>query len=173
MSCSSPEKVAEKALQEIGNGKFVSSPLGFSIERIEMFTSKNSIYSRRLIKSEIAEDIFEKGFTTLDEEKLEKTLFEIDCLFNDFVFSSKIESTIDLYSCIFNAKSEENKLMVDAFKKAGWEYVETETDFAYIPNHLRNIPFTMLKYKIDNKYIITVDVVKLPHEGYKVVSVHR
>lgn len=33
-SCSSPERVAEKALKDFGNGLFASNIVGFSIEKI-------------------------------------------------------------------------------------------------------------------------------------------
>lgn len=56
-SCSSPERVAEKALKDFGNGLFASNIVGFSIEKNFMFLDHGDVYSDFLIESNEAENI--------------------------------------------------------------------------------------------------------------------
>lgn len=170
-SCSSPERVAEKALKDFGNGLFASNIVGFSIEKNFMFLDHGDVYSDFLIESNEAENILNFGHKKdLDKD----SYFMTDILFDDYILVSKEEYTRTLYDIAFI--SEKDSLLSSETIELLKEYDREKTNFYkevndYFLFKYDDIPYYVLKYKLDNKYLATIIVIKVPDKGYRVCAV--
>lgn len=178
-SCSSPTSVAEKALKTIGLGTFASSDLDRLLGTeplavIMLTTDYGDIFDDALQKSSEAEFAREKGY-----HRKTKTSSYFDfsnVLFDRFELISKEELTRDLYG-ITDYKSmrdsDLDKEVIESMIKIdkGRKDYELSGD-GYYGTWLEaeNVPWILMRYKLDNKYIASLSVLKLPNKGYRVCS---
>ena len=186
-SCSSEsavKSVAEKALTELGNGKYAGHYIGreyYNLEIMDLF--KSSYFADYEIENRKASNFIEKGQTKYERD-LREIFFETDILFNDIVFVEFKESyPRDIYDTSFISQYSEEFMnqygsvqeyqdrqttMMDIFKDEPGFY-KRDYDYCYIEH--QNVPFYTLTYKLDNKYLATVTVAKVKGEKPKVTSV--
>lgn len=161
-SCSTPENIAEKALKEIGSGKYKNDSFGIGFEKLKMFD--NTIYSKNEIENYCAEFGYSKS--------LDDVFFQTERIFDNYKFIDKKEKKIDLYNYIsFHNKNYNDSIFrhnaILAFKdepkfkldSISCQYLEYE-----------NVPRYDLRYKIENKYILNVHVIDHPKDGLKISS---
>ncbi len=167
-SCSSPERVAEKALNDIGSGLFAEGRVGISSEKLFMFTNHSDIYSQCLIISDDVEDFLENGVIagSIDSD----SYFMTEVLFDNYELVSKKEYLSDLYSYSNYQEENENidKMMREYKRGLKNSYKEIDNYFIFKDE---NVPCCELRYKLDNKYIATIIVIKIPDVGYRVCAV--
>ena len=173
-SCSSPESVSEKALHLIGLGTFTEQIRGIrSIEEIEMFSKYDKVFTNALMKSEAADTYRKKGYL---EEEDTRAYFPLSLLFDRVELISKEESSIDLFGYTDFSKEKDYlpedtiERLKNAYKNTYFDYEERD-DIATYRITKKQTPFYILRYKIDNKEIATVLVVKVPDEGCRVGGV--
>ena len=174
-SCSSPEKVAEKALADIGRGLYVKGPLGISLEKVGLFTDHADIFSNFLINSDDAKSIIETGYKKGADRD---GYFMTDILFDKYELISKkeIKKTMydyssyndDSYSFLEPDKAEKLKTDLRNYDRNKPEFYKEIGD--YIIFIYENVPYVELKYKLDNKYIATIITIKVPDEGFRVCA---
>ena len=164
------QKVAEQALEAIGNGRYASS-LGFS----PYLFGEGSIFSIALENTLYAKEGYSKY--------LHDALFQTDYLFDEYVFIDENTDKFDVFD-FFPAPStydiseeeymeykEEYMEIYDELKnsyKDNPTFTETESGLSYL--EYEDVPIWIFRYKVDNARICTVRVAKLPGEGYKVIS---
>lgn len=175
-SCSSPESVAESALQKIGDGRYsepIAGDLKFTRELVE-----GNEFSLALVNSFKVESFIE-GKEVL--QNLEKIYFQKGRIFENWKLIEKEEFSTNLYNMQeryqLHSLYEENETYAKTdsilFFKA-IEYnkdkivMQTETAVAYIEEE--NVPLYSLRYKVDGAHIVSIGVIKHPEHGYKVVS---
>ena len=165
------QKVAEQALEAIGNGRYASS-LGLS----PYLFGEGSIFSNALENTLYAKE----GYS----EYLHDALFQTDYLFDEYVF---IDEDTDKFDAFYFSPAPST--MYDISEEAYMEYKEahmeiydelrnsykdnptfTETESGLSWLEYKNVPIWIFRYKVDNARICTVRVAKLPREGYKVIS---
>ena len=173
-SCNSPESVADKALEEIGNGKY-----RFDLDKCFM-GSNDDIFSMVLVHNAEAED-FLQGKKVLNGYK--NLFFQTSCVFGEWKLVDKIEFPMDLHFAMFhedaalfveipdwwNEHKEHITLLYDSI---GGEYNGKELVYFSedaIVEKSKATPITRLRYKIDNSRIAIIDVVK-SDKGYRVAS---
>ena len=175
ISCSSPEKVAKKALADIGRGLYVRGTLGISLEKVGLFTDHADIFSNFLINSDDAKSIIETGYK---KDAGRDGYFMTDILFEKYELISKkeIKKTMydyssyndDSYSFLEPDKAEKLKMDLQNYARNKPEFYKEIGD--YIIFMYENVPYVELKYKLDNKYIATIITIKVPDEGYRVCA---
>lgn len=171
ISCSSPERVAEKAMKDFGSGLFAADKIGFSTEKIFMFVNHGDIYSGFLMQSHEAKNILDLGYK---EGSSKDAYFMTDILFNDYVLVSKKEITTTQYRYDLLSKDDAIidtstiQLLKDYYRESPNFYKEVGDYFLF---KYDDVPFCELKYKLDNKYLATVIVIKIPDVGYRVCAV--
>lgn len=175
-SCSSPERVAEKALADIGRGLYVKGPLGMSLEKVSLFTDHSDVFSNYLINSNDAESIIKTGYKKGADRD---SYFMTDILFEKYELISKKEIKTTLYdyssysddSLSFLEPEKAQKLKADLqnYDRNKPEFYKEIGD--YIIFMYENISYVQLKYKLDNKYIATIITIKVPDKGYRVCAV--
>lgn len=171
ISCSSPERVAEKALKDFGGGLFTADIISPSIEKINMFRDHGDVYSRFLMGSDEAESILDLEYK---KDSNIESYFMTDILFNDCVLVSKKEITTTKYG--YSLLSEDDPVLnpstIQLLKEHNREtpnfYKEVGDYFLF---KYDDVPLCELKYKLDNKYLATVIVIKVPDVGYRVCAV--
>lgn len=161
-SCSTPESIAEKALKEIGSGKYKSDSFGICFEKIKMFD--NTIYSRDEIKNHCAEFGHSKS--------LEDVYFQTERMFNNYKFIDKKETKIDLYNYVLLRTNNSSDSL---FKHHAILAYKDELKFkldSMSCQYLKyeNVSRYNLRYKIENKYILNIHVINHPEDGLKVSS---
>lgn len=172
-SCDSPESVAEKALEEIGNGKY-----RFDLDKCFMGTN-DDIFSMALVHNAEAEDFLQNK---KPYNKYKNLFFQTSCVFGEWKLVDKIEFPIDLYFADFreSAKSighedwwdDHKKTIILRYDSVGGHHDDKElvvlTDDAIVEKRIA-VPITRLRYKIDNSRIAVMDIVKNNKE-YRVAS---
>ena len=171
ISCSSPEKVAEKALRDFGSGLFTADIISPSIEKINIFRDHGDVYSRFLMGSDEAESILDLEYK---KDSNIESYFMTDILFNDCVLVSKKEKTTTKYG--YNLLSEDDPILTPSTRQQLKEYYREAPNFYkevgdYFLFKYDDVPVCELKYKLDNKYLATVIVIKVPDVGYRVCAV--
>ena len=170
-SCSSPERVAEKALKDFGNGLFTADIISPSIEKINMFRDHGEVYSRFLIGSDEAESILDLGYK---KDLNIDSYFMTDILFNDCVLVSKKEITTTKYG--YSLLGEDDPILNPSTIQQLKDYNRENPNFYkevndYFLFKYDDVPLCELKYKLDNKYLATVIVIQVPDVGYRVCAV--
>lgn len=178
-SCTTPTSVAEKALNKIGLGTFASSDLEkqLGIEPLAVImltTNYGDIFDEALQKSSEAEFAREKGY----HRKTETTsYFDFsNILFDRFELISKEELTRDLYGISDYKSLRESDLDKDIIEsmikldegRKGYELSGDGDCGTWL--EAENVPWIVLRYKLDNRYIANMSVLKLPKKGYRVCS---
>lgn len=161
-SCSTPESIAEKALKEIGCGKYKSDSLGLGFEKLKMFD--NTLYSNCEMENYYAKNGYKAD--------LGDVYFQTERLFDNYKFIDKKETKIDLYNHILLRTNNSNDSLFKhhailayqdkpKFKldSSSCQYLEYENVIRYD-----------LRYKIENKYILNIHVIDHPKYGLKVSS---
>lgn len=172
-SCDSPENVAEKALEEIGNGKY-----RFNLEKCFMGTN-DDVFGMDLVRNAEAEDFLQHKKPYSEYKNL---FFQTSCVFGEWKLVDKIEFPMDLYFADFRESAklighedwwddhkETITLLYDSIgsKYDGKQLVYLSDD-AIVEKRI-SIPITRLRYKIDNSRIVVMDIVK-SDKGSRVVS---
>lgn len=186
LSCSptkKAEKVAEKALKEIGSGKYIKDMTGVNLNKITLF-SNSDIFDNYEIQNYEASKFSEKK--RIERDLLMDAFFNTDVVFDHWELIEIRDIKIDLWRFV-KKRSDEN---LDLLESYGFDRKETlsmdslffETDkkkpqFEYNDScykylDYKDVPVFILKYKLDNKYIATINVVKHPNYGYKVTFVN-
>ncbi len=172
-SCESPESVAEKALEEIGDGKY-----RFDLDKIFMGVN-DDIFSMALVNNAEAEDFLQgkeipNGYKNL--------FFQTSYVFGEWKLIDKTEFPFDLHSVSFRPPSEDTEmvgwwddhknLIIQLYDSIGGEYDGKElvyfSDDAIVEKRKAAL-ITRLRYKVDNSRIAVIDAVKSA-KGYRVVS---
>ena len=187
VSCSSENEVktvAEKALTELGNGKYAGKYLlgeYFNFNIIELF--KSPYFADYEIENREAANFIEKGQTTYVQD-LKELFFETDLLFNEIVFTDYKElSPRDIYRTSFISQYSEEMAEkiggIDKLRESQEQGINltknhpgfycVDYDYCYIA--YENVPFYQLTYKLDNKYLATVTLAQVKGEKPKVTSV--
>lgn len=181
LSCNTPQSVAEKALDLVGSGLFYGS---FNHEKIIMFSKYKDIFNDCLYRNAQVE--FLRKNNHISESANRDDYFQIATMFDNYELISSNESKIQLYNYIDCSPQRElenlNKYGTIKFtieqvedlcnsqkKYILGEYSDCITIDEYITYlEYKDIPYYILKYKIDNKNILTVYVIKIPKLGYRV-----
>lgn len=172
-SCDSPESVAEKALEEIGNGKY-----RFDLDKCFMGTI-DDIFSMALVHNAEAED-FLQGKKVLNGYK--NLFFQTSCVFGEWKLVDKTVFPFDLYSASLRSDvlylehedwwDDHKEHITLLYDSIGGEYNGKElvyfSEDAIVEKN-KATPITRLRYKIDNSRIAIIDVVK-SDKGYRVAS---
>ena len=167
ISCSSPERVAEKALKDFGNGLFVEGVVGLSPEKLFMFINHKDIYSRSLIISNDVEEFLKTG--TMKESDADN-YFTTEIIFDNYKLMSKTEYASTLYSYSnYQDENEDIDRMMKEHRRRQPTYYKEIDDYFIFKND--NVPHYELRYKLDNRYLATVIVIKIPDVGYRVCAV--
>lgn len=181
-SCNTPTSVAEKALKLIGLGTFAPTDVdryaGTEPYAVIMLTSDyGKIFDNSLIKNSEAEFAREHGYY---KETPRTAYFNFsDVLFEKYEFIGKEEITTDLYS-ISNYTSYPRLRNSDLDKKLVESMISIDRrkeDFLLSGDgecgtwlEEKNVPWIILRYKLDNKYIANLSVLKVPDKGYRVCA---
>jgi len=176
-SCSSPESVVEKALREIGNGKYRCSITSVSVDKLDM---NKKLFTRAYINSCIGEEFCKYGdlgrYGNLDLSKQLDIFFQTNILFDDIKFVDKEENTMDIYGFCKKDHGEKDKVMEDLY--SAMEKVHSKKWKQFRSNVYghggiihENVKCYELRYKVDNSRIARVLVLKLPDEGFRVGAV--
>ena len=188
VSCSQTGKVksvAEKALAELGNGKYAGEYFGKDYFNFNIICLYDSPYFANYeIDNYEAKNFIERRQTKYDRI-LKNDFFETDKLFNDIVFvdlkgpyardiyftnffSSLSDNSFEAYGGFEKRKElQEYCLRVDQDKPG---FYKDGYDYCYIKHE--SVPFYKLTYKLDNKYLATVTVAVVEGEDPKVTSVY-
>ncbi len=172
-SCDSPESIAEKSLEEIGNGKY-----RFDIDKIFMGIN-DDIFSMALVNNAEAED-FLKGKKAPNGYK--NLFFQTSYVFGEWRLVDKTEFPFDLHFVGFRPPSEETEmagwwndhknLIIQLYDSIGGKYNGKElvyfSDDAIVEKR-KAVPITRLRYKVDNSRIAIIDVIK-SDKGCRVAS---
>lgn len=166
-SCSSPERVAEKALKDFGSGLFAEGVIGLSPEKLFMFTNHQDKYSRCLMASNDVEEFLKTGSM---KESDADDYFTTEVLFDKYELVSKREYISALYRYRNHKEADENidRMMKEYYRELETYYKEIDDYFIFKEE---NVPHYELKYKLDNKYLATIIVVDIPKVGYRVCAV--
>ena len=169
--CSTPESVATKALHEIGDGKYKSDALGISLAKISM---NNELFTDRYIESKLGEE-FSKYMGISGEDSYSEQrdyYFQTELLFDNVKLVEKKRSSIDLYRYSNWSRIKDTALLryyeeiADSYEKTLKNPVRL--DYVVAGLEYENVPCYDLKFKVDNKYMASVLVIKVPQEGYRV-----
>ena len=166
-ACSSPESVAEKALREIGDGKYKTGVYGKEFLNEDLFT-----YA--LLENDYGESFSKYGGISgelKDRGELRDIFFKTDYLFDKIKLIDQKEYRTDIYG--FDRKYGDDDETFDILKKYLPDVYDGFRCNDYVMAWLKykSIPKYILRYKVDNKAILNVIVLKLPKEGYRVASV--
>lgn len=172
-SCNSPESVAEKALEEIANGKY-----RFDVDKCFMGTI-DDIFTLTLVRNAEAEDFLQnkhpnKGYRSL--------FFQTSSVFSEWKLIDKTEFSMDLYFAMFRESApytehpdwwkEHKEHLIILYDSVGGKYDDKQlvylSDDATVEKRI-SVPITRLRYKIDNSRIAVMDIVKSNKE-YRVAS---
>ena len=187
VSCSpaaSVKAVAEKALVELGNGKYAGDYLGrnyYNLNILDLF--KSPYFADYEIENHKASNFMENGQTKYDRD-LKEVFFETDILFDEIVFvefkqlhprdifdtrfiSQYSEDFMNEYSSVQEYKDRQTNMMEIYKDEPG--FYKKDYDYCYIEH--QDVPFYSLTYKLDNKYLATVTVARIKGEKPKVTSV--
>lgn len=177
-SCSTPTSVAEKALKVVGKGTFVPTDVeryvGIESSALISLTSDyGDIFDNALRRSQEAEDFRENGF--FNEAKRSAFFNFSNVLFDRFELISKEESTTDLYGINNYAKMREDEIDEGVIEKSKevnkrlyQDYQENDECGTWLIE--KNVPLYTLRYKLDNRYIANISVVKCPDKGFRVCA---
>lgn len=172
-SCNSPESVAEKALEEIGNGKY-----RFDLDKCFMGTN-DDIFTMTLVCNAEAEDFLQNKHPN---KKYRNLFFQTSCVFGEWELIDKIEFSMDLLSANLRETARlsghedwwddhkgTTKMLYDSVGgKYGGKQLVYLSDDATVEKRI-SVPITRLRYKIDNSRIAVMDIVKSNKE-YRVAS---
>lgn len=181
-SCSSPESVAEKALKEIGSGKYKKSLGIISTEKLTLFNQPNSVFERYEIKNCEAVD-FGRVKYHANRVKYHANLvdiyFQTETLFERYQLIDKKQTQVGLYFYFEmpdpeSMSEEEQKANLIVYKYYLDLFKDNPT-LEYTDNRIKAIEYNnvskyILTYKLDNKYITEISVIKHPKDGLKVTS---
>ena len=174
-ACSSPESVAEKALHEIGDGKYKKDMIGVNLNKTSM---NEKLFTDAYIDSQLGEE-FSKyeavGYLgNLSLSELDDVFFQTEILFDNIKIVDKKESKMDLY--VFYRRHSDSEEDINVFKileslnSSELKYFKSN-GYCMAGLKYENVPCYELKYKVDNSRMVTVRVLKIPHTGYRVGSV--
>lgn len=178
-SCSyQAESVADKAMKELGGGKYYDE-FGLGLHVFDLFHKETSLFS----------DVEATSIDVKNESydfNLRKNIITTDFLFSEYKLSSKKNRKVDLYGFSYkpvkdtsslNRPYEERLKYYEEFKdikrqddsneyKLCFDKNNSEIGFSYL--EYKNIPLYEYRYKLDNRYLADIHVVKLPNKGLKV-----
>ena len=176
--CSSPESVAEKALREIGNGKYRDLYAGINFNKLNM---NKKLFTDAYITSRIGEEFCQFGdlgrYGNLEPSRQLDIFFQTDILFNDIKLVDKRMDIMDIYGFYKRDLGEYDDSIRDVMKDV---YSSMENIYSREWDNFRSSVYGMggikyknvkcyhLKYKVDNSRIASVLVIRLPDEGYRV-----
>lgn len=177
-SCSSPTSVAEKALKIVGRGTFVPTDVdryvGTTPSAVIQLTSKyGDVFDRALQKKYEAEEVRKNG---VYKEYPTIVVFDFsDVLFDKYELISKDDITTDLYGIDNFAKMKEGGLedsFIEKSKEINKKLYKDYQEIADCGTWLieKDVPMYILRYKLDNRYIANISVVKCPDKGYRVCA---
>lgn len=182
VSCNTPQSVAEKALDLVGSGIFYGT---LNAEKITMFSKYEDIFNDCLYRNSQVEYLRENG--CLSEYASRDDYFQIASLFERYELISDTKHNISLYNyidCYPERVLEEEMNKYSTIKYSLEQAEELCTSqlkyiLRYYPDCIpvigymtyleyKDIPFHILKYKIDNQKIASIYVIKIPEKGYRV-----
>lgn len=174
VSCNSPTSVAEKALEIVGRGTFVPTDIdryaGIEPRAVIMLTTDyGNIFDNALRYNYEALDFRKTG--TYKEHRV---FYFSDVLFEKYELISKEDISITLYGIDNYARWREsgtNEDLIMSFKevhKMQQDYQESGDFGTWIVE--QNVPMSILRYKLDNRYIANISVLKCPNTGYRVCA---
>lgn len=183
ISCSTPQSIAEKALDLVGSGTFYGQ---FNSEHIFIFSKYEDIFNNCIVKNSEAEYIRENG--DISNTIKDENHFKLNILFNTHELISCDKSNIslyDYYDCSPQREYENMnkygtgevkytieeatalcKTIKDTILSSYSDCVEINEYLTFLKH--KDIPFFHLRYKIDNTFIAHIYVVRIPKEGYRV-----
>ena len=180
LSCSTKntvESVAKKALVELGNGVYAGERFGsqyINLAILDLF--KSPLFADYEIENLKAKIFIEKGQTQYDRD-LSESFFATDILFKDIVFVKYEELYLeDVYQTGFvshgHFDERELELLTASMEhhKGDPGFYSDGLDFCYIK--YQDVPFYLVTYKLDNKYLADVTVARVKGEKPKVTSVY-
>lgn len=175
-ACSSPESVAEKALHEIGDGKYKNDLVGFDVN-FNKISMNEKLFTDDYITTKLGEE-FSKyeavgSMGYLKHYELRDLYFQTDILFDEIKLVEKDKGTIDIY--FFHKRHGDSKEDINDFNtlESALRSVKNFKSNGYCMAGLKyeNVPCYRLRYKVDNSRMTKVVVLKLPKKGYRVGSV--
>lgn len=183
ISCSTPQSVAEKALDLVGLGTFYGS---FNNEEIFIFSKYGHLFDNCLIKNAQVEFLRNNG--SMSNSIKDEQYFQVKTMFNTYELVSCDKYEMSLYNYINCSPKRELDNLI-RYSGEGVKYtiddaikicknikdaiLELHSDFIEIDEYLtyleyKDIPFYELKYKIDNQSIAHMYILKIPEKGYRV-----
>ena len=168
----SAEGTANKALKELGSGKF-AEVLGFNEQKILMFGGK-SIYSDIEAENSFAE-------SGIVDNNLRYLLINTELLFSKFELVSSIEQKIKVYNT--SRKPREKNAVLRTYEflknidkkneefKIHFDSANNEIGYSYL--EYKDVPLFILRYKIEDTQLAEIHVIKHPENGYKVTYFQR
>lgn len=173
--CNPAENFANKVIQQIGDGKYVSVTYnGYSSKALDILGKYNDTFDFAEIHNE---EIMENK--TIDNEE---SYFQTDFMFDSFKLIESTESTIDLYGKDIDSRfvnklsdSDEKKYekirKEDVTKNHKAYKVINDTTYTYIETE--NVPKFIFRYKLkrnNTSVVARMSVIKVPEKGYRVTS---
>lgn len=173
VSCDSPESVAEKALKEIGDGKY-----RFNMDKIFLGVN-DDIFSLAFVHNAEAEDFLQGKKSDMEYKNL---FFQTSCVFGEWKLVDKIEFPMDLHFASFRESAKQlghedwwndhKELISMTYDSVGSEYDNKMliyfSDDAIVEKS-KVVRITRLRYKVDNSLIVVIDVLK-SDKGFRVAS---
>lgn len=183
VSCNTPQTVAEKALDLVGSGLFYGS---FNNEEIFIFSKYGRIFDDCLGTNAQVEFLRTNG--SMSNSIKDEQYFQVKTMFNTYELISCEKYDKSLYNYI-NCSPQRELENLNKYGTGETEYTLKDasnlctniknailnlySDFIEIDEYLtylkyKDVPFHILKYKIDNQRIATIYVLKIPEKGHRV-----